>query len=102
MAVLLCGGSAAFAFDKNHLMKLEATNECPRYDLSGANLRGAILISANLANANLRGADLSFCNLGFAALRGADLTDANIEGAKMYGAYFCNTKIPWRIENKDC
>ena len=51
---LLCTGSAAFAFDKNHLMKFEAKNSCRECDLSGANLSGANLSNANLENANLR------------------------------------------------
>ena len=87
VAALLCAGSAAFAFDKNDLMKFKALNECAICDLSGANLQGANLERAYLYEA---------------FLFNADLTGANIEGASMRKATFCNTKMPWGLENKDC
>jgi len=132
LAALLCTGSAAFAFDKNHLMKFEAKKSCRECDLSGANLSGASMSNANLKNANLKSADLRKANLQKANLqeanlvqtdlrnadlrnadlrnaqlfrtnlRGADLTGANIEGAEMIGAKFCKTKMPWGIDNDDC
>jgi uncharacterized protein YjbI with pentapeptide repeats len=82
LAAVLCAGSAAFAFDKNHLMKFKATNECPNCDLSGAFLKGADLKKANL--------------------RGADFTGANIGGANMRGARFCKSKMPWGLDNTHC
>ena len=59
LAALLCTGSAAFAFDKNHLMKFEAKKSCRECDLSGANLSGADLSGANLEGADLTGARLA-------------------------------------------
>ncbi len=142
LAAVLCAGTAAFAFDKIDLMKLEVKNSCPNCDLSGANLSGAILSRVNFRGANLFGANLSKTNLRSADLRGsnlqganlfeadlwdanlykidlrkanlrnadlrkanlwgADFTGANIEGAEMKGATFCNTKMPWGIDNDDC
>ena len=77
LAAVLCAGSAAFAFDKTHVMRLKATNECPMCDLSGADLRGA-------------------------NLRNADFTGAKIEDTDMYSAKFCNTKMPWGLDNTHC
>ena len=74
LAALLCTGSAAFAFDKNHLMKFEAKKSCRECDLSGANLSGA-----NLEKAYLRYADMSGANLSAANLLGADLHEANLD-----------------------
>ena len=51
LAGLLCTGSAAFGFDKNHLMKFEAKKSCRECDLSGANLSGANLRGSNLSQA---------------------------------------------------
>ena len=92
LAAALCAGSAAFAFDKNHLMKFKATKECPECDLSGVNSEGA----------NLRGANLNGANLQGAQLQNADFTGAKIEGADMKGAKFCNTKMPWGLDNTHC
>lgn len=75
MAAALCAGSAAFAFDENHLMKFKATKECPKCDLSGVIWFNAYLSGANLQEANLNGAILSG-----ASLDGADLQNANLGG----------------------
>jgi len=55
-------------------------------NLSGCNLRRAILSSADLRRANLSGADLRGANLDFANLSGADLTSADLGGAKLASA----------------
>jgi uncharacterized protein YjbI with pentapeptide repeats len=117
VAAVLCASTGAFAFDKNHLMKFKATNECPECDLSEADLSGANLQEANLERANLQRANVNRANLQGANLKGADLRGANlyraklqnadftyayIEGANMKGAKFCKTKMPWGLENKDC
>ena len=57
------------AYDPDHLTLLKETNECPKCDLSGANLYGA-----NLEWANLQG--------------------ANTDYATMKGAILCNTTMP--------
>ena len=102
VAAVLCAGTAAFAFDKNHLMKFKAMNVCPKCDLSGADLSGADLSEADLSEANLRGANLKGANLQEAYLSNADFTGATIEGANMKGAHFCKSKMPWGLEKKDC
>ena len=64
-------------------------NNCPagkRADLTGADLRRAVLIGAVLTGAVLIGADLTGANLTGAALIGADLTSANLTGADLTGA----------------
>ena len=52
-------------------------------DLSGADLRGAVLSEADLRGAKLSGADLSGANLRGAKLSGADLSGANLRGANL-------------------
>ena len=51
-----------------------------------ADLRGAILIDADLHGADLNGADLRGANLNDANLRGADLRGADLDGANLRGA----------------
>ncbi|MEM9350289.1 MAG: pentapeptide repeat-containing protein, partial [Pseudomonadota bacterium] len=68
----------------------------PKPDLTGRDLRKAIMIGAelagvNMANANLLGANLSFAQmegavLSFAQMRGAILSGAQMEGADLRGA----------------
>ncbi|GHO94907.1 hypothetical protein KSF_049550 [Reticulibacter mediterranei] len=50
-------------------------------DLSGAKLRDANLVWANLSRVNLSGASLVGADLKL-----ADLSDANLRGANLYGA----------------
>jgi hypothetical protein len=57
-------------------------------DLSGANLAGILLPSANLANANLKGTNLSRADLGEAYL-----SDANLRGTDLSGAYLKNANL---------
>ena len=66
--------SGASAFDPEDVQKLMNTNECIKCDLSGADLRGALLIKADLNGANLNGALMI--------------------GALMNGAILCNTTMP--------
>ena len=54
-----------------------------RADLRGANLRGANLFRADLRGADLRGANLFRANPIRADLRGADLEEANLEEANL-------------------
>jgi len=122
LAVALCGSGTAIAFDERDLKKFQALNACEECDLSGAtlwhanfggaNLVGVDLRGANLRNADLGGATLWYANLGGANLSdaylfnanlsGADLSGADLGDANMKGAYFCNTKMPWGIDNDDC
>ena len=55
-------------------------------DLTGANLRQAVLLGSNLANANLSGTDLIGANLRGANLSGTDLTNAVLRYADLFGA----------------
>ncbi len=61
-------------------------NPGKRLDLSGANLRGAVLIDAVLRDANLSGANLRRADLRGAVLIDAVLRDANLSGADLRGA----------------
>jgi hypothetical protein len=67
-------------------------------DLSGAKLRLADLIGANLCGAKLREADLIGANLSGANLSGAypvgaDLLGANLSGANLSGAYLARANL---------
>lgn len=55
-------------------------------DLSGADLRNAVLSGADLRAVNLRNADLSSANLRAANLRTADLRGANLKSAILWSA----------------
>ena len=73
-----------------------------RVDLSGADLRGAILRDADLSGAILRDADLSGAILRDADLRGADLRDADLSDADLSGADLRGADLsvcPVKIEN---
>jgi uncharacterized protein YjbI with pentapeptide repeats len=78
LAAALCAGTAAFAFDGNHLMKFKATNECSKCDLKQAHLPPTDSSHANLEEANLYKAMLNGANL-----YGAGLYEANLEGANL-------------------
>jgi hypothetical protein len=72
-------------------------------DLSGVDLRGAVLSAtnyrnANLENADLRGAILRGTDLSYANLNGADLRNTNhfltdLTGARLHGANLSNSYI---------
>lgn len=87
--------------------QLLETNQCPRCDLTSANLASAgltaanlkganlkraflgraFLGSSNLKNANLKGANLESALLGLANLESANLGNANLESAYLGSAY---------------
>ena len=112
---------------KKELNKLETTNECKRCHLKNIDFFGKDLsefdfyltnfIDANLTNTNLSKSYLSLTNLSGANLSGANLSDANLSGGNLSGAdleksilkkikieniLFCNTKLPWGIDNSGC
>ena len=67
--------------------------ELTETDLSGVNLRGAILTSvclsgSDLSRANLRGADISAADLSDADLSGAKLREAKLSSAYLRGSDF--------------
>jgi len=74
--VLTTTVNTAQAFNKNHLAQLKKTNQCPKCDLSRANLKGAKLFGAKLSRANLSRANLHKANLS-----GAKLIKAKLNGA---------------------
>jgi uncharacterized protein YjbI with pentapeptide repeats len=59
-------------------------------DLSGAQLKQAILLDAHLESANLSGANLEEALLDGAHLEGASLADANLYYTDFVGAYLLN------------
>ncbi len=91
--LILILATTVLAYDEADLIKLEATLQCERCDLSGANLNKAFLSEANLTGANLSKANLAEAklfdtNLSFANLRFANLTKAKdiniLHGAKLF------------------
>jgi hypothetical protein len=67
-------------------------------NLSGTNLRDAVLVGANLRGANLANADLTGANLREADLQGASLAGAsllaaNLHGANLTGADFAGSNL---------
>jgi uncharacterized protein YjbI with pentapeptide repeats len=71
------------AFDQADLDRLRGSKQCPKCDLSEANLSGAKLNRADLSGANLRNADLSWANLNGAGLVGTDLSHADLSNANL-------------------
>ena len=74
----LTAPAIAKSYESDHLKRLLETKQCPKCDLSYADLRGA-----NLSYADLRGANLSHADLRGANLTGANLRGANLQGAKL-------------------
>ena len=58
--------------------------------------------SCNLVGADLSGADLWNTNLSKADLSGADFTGAIFNNANISEVTFCNTKLPWGIDDSGC
>lgn len=81
-ALLFAAGSAAFAYNPEHVKFLMANRKCPGCSLDGAEFPGA-----NLEGVDLKGANLTDANLYKANLSGADLTDATLSGANLIGAH---------------
>jgi uncharacterized protein YjbI with pentapeptide repeats len=97
--------SGASAFDPEDLQALNDNYICIRCDLSGANLKEAILIGVNLTGTNLSGADLSLTNMASVNLSGANLSRANLilahmgwvnlSGANLRGADLLGADLRW-------
>ena len=95
------------------MIKLEVTRDCAGCNLIEAklpyeDLKEADLSNANLSRARLFGADLFNANLSRARLFGTDLSYSNLENSILKkisipkGAIFCNTKVPWGLDNSGC
>ena len=93
VALLVATTAGANAFDKEDLDKLHETGDCPKCDLSDANLRGADLSGAILLNADLSGAYLVEADLRNAFLLSADLEGAELNGADLSGAALFHTEL---------
>ena len=96
-AALLIAANAN-AFDEASIEKLKTDGECPKCDLSGADLNAGEFVGSDFSNANLSGANLSEAVfneaiLDGANLRGADLTDAILVDAQMKGADLTGAKL---------
>jgi uncharacterized protein YjbI with pentapeptide repeats len=84
-----------------HLSRAEETNEISEAE-SSANLTRAFLLGANLSTADLRGvllvdADLTDADLAGADLRGADLSHADLSNADLTGAKLSGAKLSGAI-----
>ena len=77
LSVLLLHTSA-WTFNEGDLKKFQALGDCPKCDLSGADLTGADLTGADLTKADLTGV-----NLREATLTGANLEEATLTGARL-------------------
>lgn len=64
----------------------DGSNRLQRVNLTGANLRYAIITEANFSDCILNGADLSYAVLHGCDLRRADLTGAILDNADFHGA----------------
>ncbi|MCH7726445.1 MAG: pentapeptide repeat-containing protein [Planctomycetes bacterium] len=62
-------------------------------DLSGTDLRGALLIRTYLVEAKLAGCNLENASLGGAFLNGADFSEANLTGATLGSTTLVDTKF---------
>ena len=81
------------AENPKHLKQLRETKQCPKCDLSGADLSGADLSFAVLTGANLSGANLNGANLSNADLSRANLTKADLSYANLNKAYLTNANL---------
>jgi len=81
---------------KKKIAKKESTNESVETNTLKLKSLNACM------KCNLQGADLSRANLREANLKKANLSGANLRGANLNGAIFCNTIMPWGIENSGC
>ena len=81
------------AENPKHLKQLREAKQCPKCDLSGADLSGADLSFAVLTGANLSGANLKGANLSNADLSRANLTKADLSYANLNKAYLTNANL---------
>lgn len=81
------GKRADFSF-----MKLEGASLC-HADLRGAVLIGADLNDTDFSGADLRGAILAFASLKNACFADADLRQSNLQGANMTHAYLATALL---------
>ncbi len=79
-----------------HFVNEDGSRWLQRTNLSGSNLRYAVLRGTNLADAILMGVDLSYAVLIDCDLRRADLTGAILDGADLSGALMTGATIDER------
>ena len=89
--IWLLENPSAWAYSDEDLTKLLNTNNCPKCDLSGINLRRVDLNGANLEGANLERAilfdvDLIKANLRGANLKYTELKKSNFQRAQLQSA----------------
>jgi uncharacterized protein YjbI with pentapeptide repeats len=97
IATCLSLASASKAFEPEAFDQLLQTGNCPRCDLSGADLRRLNLSGANLEQANLTKANFYESTLDNADLSGADLTGAYLAGVSAIAANFNSAKLDQSI-----
>jgi uncharacterized protein YjbI with pentapeptide repeats len=78
--------SLSYGFDEKQVQSLKKSNNCPKCDLSGANLANLDLTYADLSGANLTGADFSNTVLSNANLTNANLTNGNFTNVNFFEA----------------
>ena len=72
-----------------------SSEDSPRYEGEGANLKYANLTNANLTNANLKYANLKYANLIGANLIGANLIGANLKYANLISVNLTNANLKY-------
>ncbi len=108
LGAVLCTIVISAKFADDPIRRLLETNQCPKCDLTSAdigntnltaaNLEGAFLSRANLGSAflgsaNLKRTFLSRANLGNALLGNANLESANLENVNLGSAYLGNANL---------
>lgn len=91
LTILLFASRGAFAFDQQDLQRLQQSDACEGCDLSdvewpGWRLTSLDLVGSNLSGADLRAAVLTDVALDNARLNNADLTGAIVRQTSMRGA----------------
>jgi uncharacterized protein YjbI with pentapeptide repeats len=90
---LLVMASVVYGFDHTDVDKLMETKQCPRCDLSEANLGGLKVPGKDLDRANLSKANLNQADLSKTDMSGADLSGANLSGANLSEADLSGTDL---------
>jgi uncharacterized protein YjbI with pentapeptide repeats len=95
LVLLALGASPAGAEQVIKACRIAPHSQCRNVDLTGASLRGAELIKANLQGANLMRADLRGADLQGANLMQTALFQANLSGADLRGAILVGAQLKW-------
>ncbi|MBT4690507.1 MAG: pentapeptide repeat-containing protein, partial [Rhodospirillaceae bacterium] len=88
----------ALAID--YLMMLKKTGACPNCELEGVDLKGAMLVNADLSGAKMWDADLKWADLSGANLSAVQLQRADMEKARLINTNLENAKLRYADAEK--